>query len=249
MQDLPLGGVPLPQRLLQLDVPRNVPRERARLHWHLWEQAVLPLAARHAELVYSPANLAPVASGRNVVVIHDAAALRHPEWYSRSYAAYHRRAIPAVARRARQVVTVSDFSRRELAAVLELDPSSVAVIPNGVDTARFSPEADADAVRAAHRLERPYALVVGSRIARKIPPALSTAGTARTRHAAVPKGSTWKPSGSRSAAHSSSASNWAGLSSIANGSSKNWASMGRWGAAAISSSKSTRSCAACWSTM
>src|SRR4051794_18201198 len=75
---------------------------------HAWEQAVLPLAARGAELVYAPATPAPLASGRrNVVVIHDLAALRHPEWYSRPYAAWQPAVIPQIARSARRVITVS----------------------------------------------------------------------------------------------------------------------------------------------
>src|SRR5881227_2347124 len=91
---------------------------RAHRRGHLWEQAALPLAARDAALIYCPANLAPLASNRNVVVIHDAAAPRHPEWYSRAYAAYQRRLLPRLARRARRLVTVSEFSRRELAGAL-----------------------------------------------------------------------------------------------------------------------------------
>ena len=38
--------------------------------------------AAGARVLLCPANLAPLAYPRNVVVIHDAAALRHPEWYS-----------------------------------------------------------------------------------------------------------------------------------------------------------------------
>jgi glycosyltransferase involved in cell wall biosynthesis len=143
---------------------------------HLWEQTTLPLAARGAALVYCPANLAPLASRRTVVVIHDVAALRHPEWYSAAYAAYQRRVLPAIARRAAKVVTVSEFSRGELAAVLGLDPGEIAVIPNGVDPHAFSPEADPGAARAALGLNGPYALAVGTRIARKNAAALRTAG-------------------------------------------------------------------------
>ena len=40
-----------------------------------------PRRAARSALLY-PANLAPLAFPRNVVVIHDAAALRHPAWYS-----------------------------------------------------------------------------------------------------------------------------------------------------------------------
>src|SRR3954471_14520181 len=117
------------------------PRRLAHRAGHLWEQAALPVIARADALVYCPANLAPLAGRRAVVVIHDLAALRHPEWYSPAYAAYQRRLLPAIARRAAGVVTVSEFSRGELAAVLGLDPQDVAVVPNGVDARVFSPEA------------------------------------------------------------------------------------------------------------
>ena len=141
---------------------------------HAWEQAALPLLARGARLLYSPANLAPLVGRRNVVVIHDVAALRHPEWYSRPYAAYQRRVLPAIATRARQVITVSEFSRAELASVLDVDPGSVAVVANGVDE-RFSPHADPEPARAAHGLDGAYALVVGTRIARKNAAAVDSA--------------------------------------------------------------------------
>src|SRR5437588_183604 len=74
---------------------------------HAWEQSVLPVLARQSRLLYSPANLAPALYPRNAVVIHDAAALRHPEAYSRAYVAYQRRLLPRLARRARLVITVS----------------------------------------------------------------------------------------------------------------------------------------------
>src|SRR5689334_22868608 len=63
---------------------------------HAWEQVVLPRRARRARLLLNPANLAPLAFPRNAAVIHDAAALRHPQWYSPLYARWQRRALPAV---------------------------------------------------------------------------------------------------------------------------------------------------------
>src|SRR3954468_5549285 len=114
----------------------------------LWEQA-LPL--RHRGLIYSPANTAPISS-RTVVVIHDVAAIRHPEWYSRTYAAWHNALLPRVARRARLVITVSDFSRNEIAEALGVDS---VVIPGGVDE-RFKPGSTKD-----------YVLTVATRVARK----------------------------------------------------------------------------------
>jgi glycosyltransferase involved in cell wall biosynthesis len=119
---------------------------------------------KRADLIYSPANLAPVAGRRNVVVIHDVAALRHPEWYGRAYVAWHRAVLPRIARKARLVITVSEFSRKEMEDVLGVPAT---VIPNGVDE-RFKPsDSTGD-----------YALVVGSRIARKNLTALTAAAEA-----------------------------------------------------------------------
>jgi glycosyltransferase involved in cell wall biosynthesis len=133
---------------------------------HVWEQFVLPARAAGCQAIYSPANLAPVMTSRNVVVIHDVAALRHPKSYSASYVAYQRVMLPLVARRARVLITVSEFSRSELVEVLGLPASAVQVIPEGVDE-RFAPGVDPGPARMAYRLERPYVLALGTVSARK----------------------------------------------------------------------------------
>src|SRR3954447_17209733 len=156
-----IGGVERVAREMVARLPRLAPgRYRVvRPSSRIAEQVRLPLA--RGELVYSPANLAPVASRRNVVVIHDVAALRHPEWYSKPYASYQRAVLPAIAKRARLVITVSGCSRREIQEVLGVNAT---VIPNGVDE-RFKPGPKKD-----------YALVVGSKIARKNLAALNDLG-------------------------------------------------------------------------
>ncbi len=165
-----IGGVERLTRELALRLPAlrpdryavvRPPRALAHRAGHVWEQAVLPAQTAGAQLVLSPANLAPAASRRNVVVIHDAAALRHPEAYSRAFVAYHRRILPLLARRARLVLTPSAFSRDELVELLGADPDRVTVVPEGVDE-RFTPHADPEPARRRHDLRRPYALVVGT---------------------------------------------------------------------------------------
>jgi glycosyltransferase involved in cell wall biosynthesis len=148
-----IGGVERVAREMVARLPRLAPGRYSvvRPSSRLAEQVRLPLV--RGELIYSPANLAPVLSRRNVVVIHDTAALRHPEWYSRPYVAWQRAVLPRIAKRARLVITVSEFSRAEIAEVLGAD---ALVVPNGVDE-RFRPDPD----------KGDYALVVGTRIARK----------------------------------------------------------------------------------
>jgi len=133
---------------------------------HAWEQAALPLLARRANLLYCPANLAPLASRRNAVVIHDLAALVHPQWYGRAYVAWQRVVLPRLARRARLVMTVSGFSRGEIAGRLGVAHESIAVVPNGV-SADFSADVDPAPAAAALGLGRPYVLALATRSARK----------------------------------------------------------------------------------
>jgi glycosyltransferase involved in cell wall biosynthesis len=144
---------------------------------HAWEQLALPaLAARaRAGIVLSPANLAPLAWPRNVVVMHDASALAHPEWYSRGYAAWQRNMLPALARAAVRVITVSSFSRDEIVELMGVSRERVTVVHGGVDE-RFAPTADAAGAARALGLERPYVLTVGSLVARKNLAALEPAG-------------------------------------------------------------------------
>jgi glycosyltransferase involved in cell wall biosynthesis len=180
-----IGGVERWAREMSARLPRlrpgaylvaRPPRALAHRAGHAWEQAVLPAlaAARRAPLVYSPANLAPLAWPRNVVLLHDVAALRHPDWYAPAYVAWQRRIVPAVVRRARAVVTVSEFSRAEIASALGLEPESIRVIPGGVDE-RFAPEADPGPARRALGLEGPYVLALATRYPRKNQAALAEA--------------------------------------------------------------------------
>ena len=136
---------------------------------------MLPARAANAEALLCPANLAPLAHPRNVIVIHDAAALRHPEWYSPAYAAWQGRILPALARRALHVVTVSEFSRRELTELLGA--------PGRLRDPRrrrppLHPRRGHDTARRELGLTKPYVLCVASQTARKNLQALDAAGPA-----------------------------------------------------------------------
>jgi glycosyltransferase involved in cell wall biosynthesis len=180
-----IGGVERLAREMALRLPALAP-ERYRVlappsrlahrAGHLWEQGLLPaLAARHP-LLYSPANLAPVLYPRNAVVIHDAAALRHPEAYSAFYVAYQRRMLPALAQRARLLITVSEFSRGELVDMLGVAPERVTVIPEGVHERFFAATPNAG---TAERLALPgrYVLALGTVSQRKNLEVLGLAAT------------------------------------------------------------------------
>ena len=182
-----IGGVERVAREMAALLPRLEPERyrvaappRALAHraGHAWEQLALP--ALPGRVLYCPAMLGPLASRRNVLCVYDAASVRHPEWYSGGYTSYQRRMLPALVRHARLVITASEFGRAEVLEVLGGDPDRTEVVPLGVGP-EFSPDADADAARAALGLDRPYVLTVGSLIARKNFDALAQAAEALAR--------------------------------------------------------------------
>jgi glycosyltransferase involved in cell wall biosynthesis len=150
---------------------------------HAWEQLALPLLTRDAAVVFAPANTAPLAGRRNVVLVHDLAPLVEPRWYGRAYGAWHRTLLRATARRARLVVTPSQLVRGELVERLGVAPERVAAIPLGVDPAFHAPPDPAPTLRRLGLARRPYVLAVGTDSARKnlglldaIAPRLAAAG-------------------------------------------------------------------------
>jgi glycosyltransferase involved in cell wall biosynthesis len=133
-----------------------------------WEQVGLPVTARRAgaRVIFSPANLAPLIFPGNVIMVHDAAVLRSPQAYSRAYSLWHRTVGVACIRRAVRVLTVSEFSRREVIDLAGAAPDRVFVVHGGVDE-RFTPQADHERATRRLGLERPYVLTVATGDRRK----------------------------------------------------------------------------------
>jgi len=67
-----------------------------------------------------------------VVTVHDLAVLRHPETFNLWTRRYSRSCVPRVARAARLVIAVSEFTKREVVELLGLPGDRVRVVPNGV---------------------------------------------------------------------------------------------------------------------
>lgn len=104
---------------------------------HLWEQCRLP-GKLGARLLWSPANTGPLLCERQVLTVHDLAALDHPEWFASKFSAWYRCLLPRLVRNIRRIIAVSEFTKRRLVSVTGVDEAKISVIPNGVDE-RFRP--------------------------------------------------------------------------------------------------------------
>ena len=143
-------------------------RRLSAVRGHLWEQIVLPRRT-HGSLLWSPANTGPLAVAEQVVTLHDMAALEHPEWVSRKFAALYGYLLPRLARKVRHVLTISQFSKERILACTGIAEQRVTVIANGVD-ARFAPASELEQAEVRGLLgigDRRYVLSLGSLEPRK----------------------------------------------------------------------------------
>ena len=100
-----------------------------------WYLGVLPLQAQRdgVEVLHCPTQRAPTRSRVPLVVtVHDLALLRHPETFNRWTRTYSRHVLPKVVQAATRLIAVSEFTKRELFALLDVPPEKVRVIPNAV---------------------------------------------------------------------------------------------------------------------
>jgi glycosyltransferase involved in cell wall biosynthesis len=97
------------------------------------------------EVLHCPTQRAPTRSRVPLVVtFHDLAVLRHPETFNRWTRTYSRRVLPRVVRAATGLITVSEFTKRELVDLLDVPEERVRVIPNAVGEP-FTADGDAAA--------------------------------------------------------------------------------------------------------
>jgi glycosyltransferase involved in cell wall biosynthesis len=134
---------------------------------HLWEQLYLPTQLKR-RLLWSPGNTGPLGVSRQVLTVHDAAALDHPEWFEPKFALWYSALLPRLVRKVRAIITVSQFSKERIVQCTGVESERVQVIANGVDQ-RFRPS-DQRVVKETITglgLTQPYILFVGSLEPRK----------------------------------------------------------------------------------
>ncbi len=130
-----------------------------------WEQLELPLRAR-GKLLLSFCNLAPLLHGSSVPMFHDAQTFSTPQSYSRAFRNFYRLAQPLMGARALRVLTVSEFSRGELAHYGVAQAGKIRVIHNGV-THGGVPSADGTILGALGLRAQGYVLALASTQAHK----------------------------------------------------------------------------------
>ena len=108
-----------------------------------WEQVQAPRAAAadRLDVWFAPAYSAPLRLHvPAVVAIHDLSFVAHPEWFRFREGARRRWLTSQSASRAAAVITISEFSKRELVERLDVPAGRIHVIPPGITAPIISPE-------------------------------------------------------------------------------------------------------------
>lgn len=135
----------------------------ARLGWQLSQ-----LARADRVDVLHVQYVAPLFAPLAVVMIHDLSFRHFPESYTRAERWRFEMTVPWSARRARRVMTVSEFCKRDIVDELGIDESRVIVTYNRIDE-RFCPasQVEIDDALSALGIRRPYILAVANLQPRK----------------------------------------------------------------------------------
>lgn len=131
-----------------------------------FEQPALAAAlmAQRPDLFHATSFSVPALwSGPLVATIHDANHLALPERASATHKAYYRFVVAPRAKKARALITVSSFSRKEIAKHLGLTPERLQIIANGVDPTFHVPAAsELEDFRRRRGLPPKYFAAIGS---------------------------------------------------------------------------------------
>ncbi len=149
-------------------LPENWYEER--ITWPLpfgWTQLRLSweLKKHHVDALWLPGSTLPRFVPKNTVVtVHDIGFHRYPKLYKPRQVRIHEHAMKEIAKKATRILTVSEFSGREIAEAYGIDPRKIAITYNGVDHQAYHPIADKQEIEERlrrYQLPQPYFLTVG----------------------------------------------------------------------------------------
>jgi len=142
------------------------PRTRHPLLWYTWFEWSLPriLKKHRASLFFSPDGYMPLRLEiPSMIAIHDINFHHRPDDLPPSSRFYYRKYFPLFASHSDRIVTVSEYSRKDIADSYGVSPDKIDVVYNGVNQV-FSPlnQKGVTRVRNEYTGGLPYYIFVGS---------------------------------------------------------------------------------------
>lgn len=142
------------------------PPARHTILFHVWYQLRLKSFVKkwNADILFSPDSFMPLGLNTpSVITVHDVAYKRFPDMISRDQLRYYETFMPKYIDQATHIITVSEFSKREICQFYDVDPTKITVIYNGVSE-EFTPMGNSEqqVVRQEYSDGCRYLLYVGA---------------------------------------------------------------------------------------
>ncbi len=120
-----------PYNIMHQDIAEYLGVEvTGRFTGHLWEQIELPLYLKNKKSPYliNLANLSPLLYNKTIFTIFDLSFIENPGWFSKYYYYFYRFTVPLLAKKAHLIITISEFSKKEIINYLKIPESKIKVI-------------------------------------------------------------------------------------------------------------------------
>lgn len=112
----------------------------------------------------------PPTNAFKVTTIHDLVPLRFPDISHPKIVSVHKRRLEWVKKEVDRIIAVSEFTKKEIVEVMDIDPAKIVVIPEAADTIfRPASQSQIEQVIKKYNLDKPYLLVVGSDPRKNLP--------------------------------------------------------------------------------
>lgn len=118
----------------KIDINVSKPKTINKYFIHLWTHLILPF--KKGDILFCPANIAPIFVPKNkklILTIHDIAFMINPQSFSFFFRWYYKFIISINIKRADRIITVSNFSKKEIEKHYPYSKGKIEIIHLGID--------------------------------------------------------------------------------------------------------------------
>ena len=125
----------------------------------------MPLKAKTA-LVYSPSTHGSLFLKNQIITIHDLIAINFPTQYKFQYY-YFKYYVPLLIKKAKCIVAISEFTKKEIEKYYKIDPSKIKVIYNGISFSETKYSENEVKILADLVEDKPFFVCIGASFSHK----------------------------------------------------------------------------------
>jgi len=138
--------------------------------WYVWNEISVArkLKKINPNLYFSPDGFIPTSTKvKTLSTVHDLNFEHHPEWVPKRVASYYKKYFPLCAKKASQLITVSEFSKNDLHQSYSIPLQNIEVVSNGAGNFAVADEKSISNFKDKNTEGEPYFIFVGALNPRK----------------------------------------------------------------------------------